>query len=309
MKWGKNKKFLSVVFGLVILLAGLAVALVLVQREQVFKEEAAGGPSITFSQTSLTVNPGQNFTVSLGINTNNIDITAIDVVLEFPKDKLSLVSIIPAAQTTTSLKTFMPVKADGGFDANRIVSEANTTGKIQFGAATFDWQQGKVTNAFRGNLGSLVNLTFNAKNTGKATAALLFSAGSTIDSNLVSLQAQDVLAGVNSLTVNIVPPPTATPTPRPTATPTPRPTATPTPRPTATPTPRPTLTPTPRPTATPTLIIKPGDITRDGVVNEADYAVLIANFGKTGGQNQGDLTGDGRVNEADYAVLIANFGK
>lgn len=297
MKWGKNKKFLSIVFGLVILLAGLAVALVLVQREQIFKEEAAGGPSITFSQTSLTVNPGQNFTVSLGINTDNIDITAIDVVLEFPKDKLSLVSIIPAAQTTTSLKTFMPVKTDGGFDANRVVSEANTTGKIQFGAATFDWQQGKVTNAFRGNLGSLVNLTFKAKNTGQATAGLLFSAGSTIDSNLVSLQAKDILARVNSLTVNIVPPPTAIPTARPTAVPT---------------SPPPTAVPTAPPTAslpTPTLIVKLGDITRDGVVNEADYAVLIANFSKTGGQNQGDLTGDGKINEADYAVLIANFGK
>lgn len=295
MKWGKNKKILSVVFGLVILLAGLAVALVLVQREQVFKEEAAGGPSITFSQTSLTVNPGQNFTVSLGINTDNIDITAIDAVLEFPKDKLSLVSIIPAAQTTTSLKTFMPVKTDGGFDTNRVVSEANTTGKIQFGAATFDWQQGKVTNAFRGNLGSLVDLTFNAKNTGQATAALLFSAGSTIDSNLISLQAQDVLAGVNSLTVNIVPPPTAVPTTPPTA-------IIPTALPTA------ILSPTTS-LPTPTLIIKSGDITSDGVVNEADYAVLIANFSKTGGQNQGDLTGDGKINEADYAVLIANFGK
>jgi len=54
---------------------------------------------------------------------------------------------------------------------------------------------------------------------------------------------------------------------------------------------------------------KPGDITGDGKVNEADYAILIANIGKTGNQSQGDLTGDGKINEADYAILMANFGK
>lgn len=67
--------------------------------------------------------------------------------------------------------------------------------------------------------------------------------------------------------------------------------------------PRPTVTSTSTPTP------KSGDITGDGKVDEADYAVLMANFGKAGDRSKGDLTGDGKIDEADYAVLMANFGK
>jgi len=289
------RKFWPFFVFLIILLIGLTASLVLVQKRQVIEKKAVGGPSLTFSKTSLTVYPGQKLTTSIKISTDNQEIRAVDIVLQFPQDKLSLVSIEPTAQNTTSFKTFLPIKSDGSFDMAKVVSEANNTGRIGFGAATFNWQTSSVTTSFKGTLSSLARLTFKAKVPGQAKIVFLHSSGSTIDSNLVNLSAQDILASVNSLTVNIVSPPTATPTPRPTATPTPRPTATPTPRPTATPTPKPAP--------------KPGDITDDSRVNEADYAVLMANFGKTGNWSKGDLTGDGKVNEADYAVLMANFGK
>lgn len=136
-------------------------------------------------------------------------------------------------------------------------------------------------------------------------------------------------------TITPTPQPTNTPTPLPTATATPLPTNTPTPKPTSTPTPTPqptatptsiptatpTPSPTPRPTATPTpgltqeptqpAEVKVGDITGDRKVDEADYAVLMANFGQIvtpGDIKRGDLTGDGKIDEADYAVLMANFG-
>ena len=54
----------------------------------------------------------------------------------------------------------------------------------------------------------------------------------------------------------------------------------------------------------------PGDVNRDGIVNGSDFAVLAANFGRTGRTwSQGDMTGDGVVNGSDSAVLAQNFGK
>jgi hypothetical protein len=53
-----------------------------------------------------------------------------------------------------------------------------------------------------------------------------------------------------------------------------------------------------------------GDVNLDGTVNGADFAIMAANFGKTGMTHlQGDVTGDGTVNGGDFAVLAANFGK
>jgi hypothetical protein len=45
-------------------------------------------------------------------------------------------------------------------------------------------------------------------------------------------------------------------------------------------------------------------------VNGTDFAILAANFGRTGRTfAQGDLTGDGRVDGSDFAILAGNFGK
>ena len=53
-----------------------------------------------------------------------------------------------------------------------------------------------------------------------------------------------------------------------------------------------------------------GDLNRDRSVNGTDFALLAANFGKTGRTYaQGDVTGDGLVNGSDFAILAANFGR
>ena len=63
-------------------------------------------------------------------------------------------------------------------------------------------------------------------------------------------------------------------------------------------------------TTSPTAARTTADLTGDGKVDEADYAVLMANFGKNvPAGTLGDLTGDGKVDEADYAVLMASFGR
>ena len=53
-----------------------------------------------------------------------------------------------------------------------------------------------------------------------------------------------------------------------------------------------------------------GDLNRDRTVNGSDFAILAANFGKTGlSFPQVDLNGDGMVNGTDFAMLAGNFGR
>jgi hypothetical protein len=55
-----------------------------------------------------------------------------------------------------------------------------------------------------------------------------------------------------------------------------------------------------------------GDVNGDRAVNGSDFAILAANFGKSGAGMSfatGDLNADGAVNASDFAVLGGNFGK
>ena len=49
-----------------------------------------------------------------------------------------------------------------------------------------------------------------------------------------------------------------------------------------------------------------GDINGDGIVNAADLAMLLAEWGSSNGS--ADLNGDGVVNAADLAIMLANWG-
>jgi outer membrane protein assembly factor BamB len=53
---------------------------------------------------------------------------------------------------------------------------------------------------------------------------------------------------------------------------------------------------------------KPGDLDGDGDVDMADLAILLADWGCTGGDCPGDVDGDGDTDQADLAVLLANYG-
>ncbi len=53
---------------------------------------------------------------------------------------------------------------------------------------------------------------------------------------------------------------------------------------------------------------KPGDLDGDSDVDQADLAILLADWGCTGGNCPGDVDGDGDTDQADLAVLLAHFG-
>jgi hypothetical protein len=63
--------------------------------------------------------------------------------------------------------------------------------------------------------------------------------------------------------------------------------------------------PTPIVVETESQTIK-GDLTGDGVVDEYDFSLLMANWGKVG-SNISDLNDDGVVDEYDFSLLMANW--
>ena len=57
-----------------------------------------------------------------------------------------------------------------------------------------------------------------------------------------------------------------------------------------------------------------GDVNGDRTVNFADLAIILANFGNSGGPTgvgnfAGDANGDGQVNFSDLSLVLANFGR
>jgi CHRD domain len=51
-----------------------------------------------------------------------------------------------------------------------------------------------------------------------------------------------------------------------------------------------------------------GDLNADNVVDLADLAILLGNFGGAGGPCQGDANADGVVDLADLAIILGSFG-
>lgn len=58
---------------------------------------------------------------------------------------------------------------------------------------------------------------------------------------------------------------------------------------------------------TQTAATKPGDINNDKIVDELDFSVIMADWGKTG-TSLADLNKDNVVDELDFSILMANWG-
>lgn len=54
--------------------------------------------------------------------------------------------------------------------------------------------------------------------------------------------------------------------------------------------------------------IKTSDINSDSKVDKYDFALMMANWGKTG-TNSSDLNGDNKVDKYDFALMMANWSK
>lgn len=52
---------------------------------------------------------------------------------------------------------------------------------------------------------------------------------------------------------------------------------------------------------------KKGDANKDDKVDKYDFALIMANWGKTG-TSDSDFNGDNKVDKYDFALLMSNWG-
>lgn len=170
-----------VVYGI----AGLVVFLPIAARIQGngdgMRAYAAGTNASLSLPAAIGSQPNQAIALPIVLNTDSAVIGAVDVSLTFDPAMLALSDITPGA-VGTSLKTFVPVNSAYAFDVANIVSSANTTGKIVFGAATFDPATLSPTAGYVGTT-QLAVLHFTTRQAG--STAVTFSIGSSAGSTIV----------------------------------------------------------------------------------------------------------------------------
>jgi hypothetical protein len=282
---------------LLMVISLLATLFFIRQRQLITKRAVTGNASLNLpSQRSVEIN--QEFEIPVTINTDNQAIVGVDVIIQFDRQYLTLVNVTPYPDNS-NLKFFLP-QTNGLFNAQAVIIQANSDGKIQFGAVTFDWNSQVPLPAFSGILPDnkpLASLKFKAIKSGNTNIAFEFSPDATTDSNLAKeTDAVDILAKVTNLSLNIASPPTVEPTPTSTTPVTP------------TPTPTSPMTPTPIPTSP---VSSPADIDRDGDIDIFDYTILveefIANVGQPVIDNPADLDQDGDIDIFDYSIFVTLF--
>lgn len=246
----RDKKKLII---LLVLTGGLIAAAVLVRVSQEIRKRAAvTGVDFSLVSSKSSVNPGENFTVDIVMNTNEYRVSAAEIHIAFDSNYLQAQSIQGSG--------FLPVVLPPGPQVGP------GTASIILGSNPGDPKQGSAT---------IATINFQAKNPSGGATEIRFDSGT---QTAALGNAGDVTRNLNSTQVTVLGATTPTSTPKPgtptqtatrTPTPTPRPTGeppaspqctlsfrvpslTPTPTATKTPTPTPTRTPTPTFTKTPT---------------------------------------------------------
>lgn len=323
-----------------LLVGGLTVSLILISKPQFLKPRAASAnATLSLSPSKNPLGPNDTVTITIALNPANLPVVGTDLNVEFDRNVFTLTDIQP--NTASGFKTFVPLVTNTStFDKSTVMTNANSTGVIKFGAAAFDFNAAggpavdipvstNVTNLSRLVLQVKPTVTTNTSSTIKFTYLTPTNNDptqpqnrKTTDTNVVIANTgsvnppEDVLAAPSplALTINAAPTPTNTLVPTPTSTVAPTPTKTPTP--TATKTPTPTTTQSPTPTNTPTPGPKPGDADGDNDVDIVDFGVWLTYFQQTvaGGPEVGNFNkinnpNDTKVDLIDFALWLDNFKK
>lgn len=234
------KKFWLSIFLFLLVLSGLMVASILVQKRQLLEKKAAvPTATLSFSPTSFTEPPGSSVDTGIIFNPGGQEVVGVDLVINFTQGILELVRVEPTAQTGTNFKTFAPIVSETNCNFNPDITRANQTGILEFGAVTFDCQTAltcspsdpncakPVPNPANNIVNPLARLQFRVKSgaTPGSTGTIRFqhAAGATTDSNVTPyIQAgesvDDILLTASSV-VNVTVASAGTPTPTPTLTP------------------------------------------------------------------------------------------
>lgn len=138
---------------------------------------ALAGPHFTLTPGSGSYSNGSSFSVTLGADSGTESIIAIDVAGTFDAKKLDLVSIE---------KVSSPAFAYDSDSLTPVIDSTNGKFEISLNPKSASVYAGSVVN------GPLLILNFKAKSAGVAAVNLTCTNGSTTDSNIVNISANDV---------------------------------------------------------------------------------------------------------------------
>lgn len=296
-------------FGVVLFLVIATIFTLTVARnsQELRSKAVTYSGTLSFSPNTISVAPGQTFPSSIGVNlsTGNQTIVGADVIVSFDQTKLSLTGI--TKETHATFQTYAPVDTNGNFDTARVISTANSTGRVEFGIVSFDWLanggQGALTTAFNGTFAPLSRLTFQARPgvTGNTTITYVYSGqGGTTDSNIVhnptTGDPEDILLAPTS-TVVVTFATTASPSPTPLASPSP------------TLLPSPTIQPSPSACIAATCF----DFNGNGTVDIQDITVVANRYLAQPGNPAYDVRFDlncpqGRIDILDITLVANRMG-
>ena len=196
----KTKKTLLAIFGLALLVSVVPLLLVAVKWRLELRKLAVGELqdvailSLHPSKTNIEVN--DSVTVEVKLNTGGQNVYAVDLIIENSNPgALRLTKITP--NTATNFRTFVPwVSETENFDEAGVRSEANNTGKIEFGAVAFDLQSADDPDydpygyPVNGNNILIATLEFRGIGEGTSTLSFEFNPADksiTTDSNVVAV--------------------------------------------------------------------------------------------------------------------------
>lgn len=137
----KKTKIIISILGFLVLIAGIAAGVYLVQKNQDIREKAAPATTLSLSPSTINKNPGQTINLTINANTNENKITGIDIEVSFDSSVIQLNQM----SATSSISNLSTIIKNGEIN--------NTTGKARFAAFTVTKSQ-----AISGNI-SLISLT------------------------------------------------------------------------------------------------------------------------------------------------------
>jgi|SRR3989344_2874438 len=307
----KYRRFLPL-----LILIGLTVVtfltLSLTRISQELRSRAAVDTAIlSFSPSTVNINPNQTFNVATILNTNGQAIVGADIIVQFDQTKLTLETVTLPSPLPATFQTYAPVTTSGGFDAAKVVADANTSGLAQFGLIAFNWTTEQLTTPFNGVISPMATLTFRAKTGTSGGTAISYKydgATATTDSNVVIAPAggdpEDILANVFSPVAVIIGG----------ASPAPSPTSSPLPSPTPTALPSPSASPVVSPSSSPVncTVRQCGDYNASGAVDVQDIIRVANRWGLSTGQTNFDilydLNCDGTINILDIQREANSWG-
>ncbi len=203
---------------LILLGVGLFAAVRLTGLRQILKSRASLEKAAIELGASKTASVGGEFEVPVILSLKNQEIVAADIVLDFDKGILELKDVTPKPDSANNkLTTYLP-KDNNGFNKNKVLQAANSTGRIEFGAVCFSetgCPQGQSQDLREAN--PLAILKFKTLKTGSTSVSVLYSPNSKNNSNLINRAKEQLIGNSAPLNISVAGTlvPTATPVPPP----------------------------------------------------------------------------------------------